>query len=306
MPALALSKESILRSIPEIEAIDEPIVGGQKAVYRVRVQGTYYALKVVVTEPSPSPDPEAVTLSDFKETIARVGREIETLKACNVPQLARMGPIPLTNKKIDRRDVFYYTEEWIQGESLRTIMDNDRQLDIEEIVHLGIDIAKAIERLWSLSKVHRDIKPSNIMRRESNNRFVLLDFGIALDLADVSLTKTGFWPGSFPYYSPEQTYPANKRHMDFRSDLFALGIVLYEAITGTLPFIAEDSDPDDTIENIRSTPPRLMASFRRDIPRELNQIVTRLLAKKPHLRYGSCEQLCSEFSKVPTSKGGMV
>lgn len=300
MPALALSKESILGSIPEIEAIDEPRVGGQKAVYKIRVQNADYALKVIVADSSEASNDasESVSFPDVEETIARVRREIQILKGCNIPQLARIGPLPFSNKVIDGHDVYYYTEDWIDGRSLDNVIRDRGLLSLNAALNLGTDIAKAIEALWSCSKIHRDIKPSNIIERTSDHHYVLLDLGIALDLRDVSLTKTGYFPGSFPYYSPEQTYPASKRQMDFRSDLFNLGIVLFEALTGQNPFLARNSNFDLTVDNIRTKIPLSASSLRSEVPSELDMLINRLLEKKPHMRYKSCEQLCGELAAI--------
>jgi serine/threonine-protein kinase len=130
------------------------------------------------------------------------------------------------------------------------------------------------------------------MRRPENGHFVLLDMGYILDLDDRSLTKPGLLPGTPYYLSPEQIDLTRKRQLDFRSDLFNLGIVLYESATGLHPFKrhlnASTSNMFLSILTYIQPPP---ITIRLDLPPKLDAIIMRLLKKRPYLRFSSCEQL---------------
>jgi serine/threonine-protein kinase len=230
------------------------------------------------------------------EVAARARREVETLSECNSRHLVQLGPIPLTEGRIGAQTVLYYTEEWIDGEDLKAILARNRRLPVDEVVRLGRDITSAIEELWAHKKVHRDVKPGNIMRRNDDGSFVLLDMGVTLALMDKSLTTFGQVPGTQLYLSPDQVDFAHKRLLDFRSDLFALGIVMYEACTGVHPFATPD--PRVSFVRLLTAEPLVPSQVCGEVPQVMDAIVMRLLSKKPHLRYRSCNQLIEELSRV--------
>lgn len=244
---------------------------------------------------SPTVGSDSETLDDVT---ARAQREVETMQQCSTPHLVRMGPIGLTVGTIGTNHILFFTEELIEGLDLRVHLRDRGPLSVDELVRLARHMAEAIQALWQLVKIHRDIKPGNIMRRDSNGEFVLLDMGLVFDLQDESLSLGPV--GTPRYFSPEQVDFMNRRSvMDFRSDLFSLGIVLYEMATGRHPFITPSAlSTWDIVGNIRGMQPQPLSSLRTDIPQELNDIILRLLAKRPALRYRSIELLQRALDQV--------
>jgi len=299
-----LTKADIQAAITVIEAIDEPLRGGQKLVFPCTISGERYALKVMLTNPSQAqPDDADQSGEQDDEVTARARREVEIMGRCTTPYLVRLGPILLTQAEIKGQSVVYFTEEWIDGRNLGDILEQDGPLPIAELIQLGKNITEAIRELWSLQKIHRDIKPGNIMRRDANGEFVLLDMGLAFDLEDESLTVLGGLPGTSIYFSPERVEFAKKRQMDFRSDLFSLGIVLYEATTGHHPFWRRGMDSMAAVGRILTVPPfEPPSAYRQEVPTELEAAILRLLAKRPHLRYRTCEQLITALESVPIGR----
>ena len=122
------------------------------------------------------------------------------------------------------------------------------------------------------------------------SRFVLLDPGIALDLYGPSLTRMPVTVGTMAYLSPEQMDPYRKRSLDFRSDLFAIGVVLYEAAVAEHPFMAVDTTPAQVLAGILVGSPESVADRLEGFPPALSDLISRLLGKAPHLRYRTCDR----------------
>ena len=171
-------------------------------------------------------------------------------------------------------------------------------IGIDELLTLAQQVSMAISEIWNFSKIHRDIKPGNIMRKDSSGDFVLLDMGLVFDLRDRSLSDSPV--GTFLYCSPEQLDFINRRKkLDFRSDLFLLGIVLYEMSTGHHPYITSPTNTKmEVLNNIVNMNPEPPINLRNDIPMHLNKVILRLLAKSPSLRYRSIEKLRQELNSL--------
>lgn len=241
-------------------------------------------LRPPITDAEPNDDgsPEALD-----ESTARARREVGIIGSCQTPHLVKLGPIPLT--AIEHQGL----------RDLKQILAADGPRPVAELVSLGAGITEAVKELWQERKIHRDIKPGNIMRRETTGDFVLLDMGMALDLDDVSLTTTGLVVGTMIYCSPEQVEFARKRQMDFRSDLFSLGIVLYEAATGHHPFWSQGLTSHQGLGNMLSVRPASPSSHAPDLAAAMETVIVRLLAKQPHLRYRTCDDLLAALAAVP-------
>lgn len=156
---------------------------------------------------------------------------------------------------------------------------------------MAIELSFAIEELWKHNKIHRDIKPLNIMYDEVQDRFVLLDLGMVFDSAEDALTRYGCIPGTIGYFSPEQFDLARKNDLDFRSDLFCLGIVLYQMLTGTHPFITKGDTNQDIFSKIKNLNPPAISLYRQDISIEFEKVIFRLLRKRPSERYRNTKLL---------------
>jgi len=253
--------------------------GGQKQVWRVSYQGQAYALKVITSAP---------------EAIERAKREIAIMRGCRSLHLVTMGPLDLHAVQIGGKTFAYYLEEFIDGNPLDRMA---KPMALDSCKTLGLHLADAIRSLWSRHYVHRDIKPLNIMLRNDGQNFVLLDAGLALDLAAPSLTRPGAVVGTQLYWSPDQVR-LTKRRLDFRTDLHALGLCMYESITGVHPLWNPRVSQTDLIDNILNVVPLELTEFRPETPRPLEQVVLRLLEKEPHLRYSRIEHFVQDLEAV--------
>ena len=295
-----LTIKEVRRLIPQASEVQELDRGGQKIVFLGIIEGQKYALKFMSPNPTQDIDQSNEHLDDVT---ARAQREVETMQQCSTPNLVRMGPIGLQSAEIDGKPIIFFSEEFIEGKNLRQYLKENGNLPIDGLIRLAFHISEAINTIWQFSKIHRDIKPNNIMIRDENGEFVLLDMGLVFDLQDSSLSVSPV--GTPLYFSPEQLDFNNRRSvLNFRSDLFSLGIVLYEMATGNHPFIAPTSSTTwEVLGNIANMNPAPPLSLRNDLPNSLNDIILRLLAKRPALRYRSIALFQRALQEVEAEGG---
>ena len=255
--------------------------GGQKAVYKATINGQTVALKIIRLPAEEEGD------FDISSAAERAKREVSILEQVDIPVLPKCGPLGLSTVDISDVPWMYFTEEWIDGLTLSEHL-HQGSLPPSHVAQLGIDLVEAVCWLSSKGLVHRDIKPRNVMWSTEHSRFVLLDPGVALDLYGPSLTKVPFPVGTVAYLSPEQTDPYHKRDLDFRSDLFAIGVVLYEAATGTHPFMASATTQAQLLSGILSANPQPVTHVVSGFPPGLSDVIARFLGKQPHERYRRC------------------
>lgn len=284
--------EAIVGKDIECKIIGNPLHGGQKIVFPCVIDNQKFALKFIIL-PDAMDSQDSGEDFDFNSIYERAVRETSTMESIDSPYLVRMGPVKLTQKIYNGEKYIFYTEEWIEGRSLRGHILNPC-----ECIQLGIDISCAIKELAAKQKIHRDIKPDNIMQRE-NGHFVLLDLGLLYDRLDRSLTRINCVPGTIPFFSPEQLDPSRKRDMDFRSDMFSLGIVMFMSVTGLYPFGNLQKMTDFEIEsNILKMAAPEADKINAKIPHLLSKIIGRLLEKHPSRRYRSCDLLIRELKMI--------
>lgn len=296
-PQLTLEQvQSLLPSASDIQEVDR---GGQKIVFSGIIDGRKYALKFMAPNPSQVGEQNSEFLDDVT---SRAQREVETMQQCSTPHLVGMGPIGLNITDIAGEPIIYFSEEFVEGQNLRSYYQSNGVFSVPELIRLAFHMSEAINSIWQFSKIHRDIKPGNIMHRDDNGDFVLLDMGLVFDLQDESLSVCPV--GTPLYFSPEQMDFNNRRTtMNFRSDLFSLGIVMYEMATGTHPFIQGATTTWDVLGNIANAAPQFPTTLRTDLPQKLSDIIMRLLAKRPALRYRSIELFQRALREVPTEGG---
>lgn len=191
--------------------------------------------------------------------------------------------------------------EYVEGQSLDTRI-NGRPLEVEEISHIGIQIADALEEAHSKGITHRDIKPSNIIVTP-RGQVKVLDFGLAKvanlvaspdsELATRVKTAAGMIMGTVNYMSPEQ---ALGRELDHRTDIFSVGVVLYEMATGRLPFTGESVT--ETIDKIAHAQPEAIARLNYDIPAELEQLIRKALRKDRDERYQTAKDMRADLRSL--------
>ncbi len=216
-----------------------------------------------------------VLYPQFSQDMSYVQRFIREAKLAI--QISSDHIVRILNYGADR-DVHYLVMEYIEGQDLATTLRKRGPLPWREALEIAAQVALALEAANSCGVVHRDIKPQNIMiTREGLVK--VLDFGIARARTLPSLTQTGF-VGSPSYIAPEQ---AMGEEVDIRSDIYSLGVVLYEMLSGKLPF--EAATPWSIIsQHIANKPPALRMAAA-DLPPAVEELVNKMLAKDPADRY---------------------
>lgn len=187
-------------------------------------------------------------------------------------------------------DLVYIAMEFLDGRSLREILDSGVVLPLEHIAKIAIQIADGLAFAHANHVVHRDIKPANIMVT-GNNWVKIADFGVAM-LPNTSLGSAGFAQGSPRYMAPEQIAGQNA---DNRSDIFSLGVVLYEMLTGRPPF--NGSNIKEVLDQVLHTAPPLPSSFHPDLPQGFDRVVARAMAKDPEKRYQNAAEMAAQLRK---------
>lgn len=288
MPELpSLTPDQVAALVPTASGIEGIGRGGQKLVFRGTVAGTAYAFKFARVPTSEFDDAEDISATDV---VRRARREVETMQQCASPYFVKLGPEGLQVADIGDQTVVYFSEELIEGRDLSDWLQRGERFSSVDTALLGRQIAEAIKALWEHKKIHRDIKPQNIMRRENSGDFVLLDAGFAFDISGESLS---YGPVGTPlYFSPEQFEFTNRRTvLDFRSDMFSLGVTMYQVATGKHPFWESGDTSADLCSKICNYIPQRPSVLAPDIPSRLDEVIQRMLAKSPHLRYRTCDRL---------------
>lgn len=285
---LTVKDLSNISGISNIEAVD---CGGQKQVFKCTHAGEKTAIKFICIEK------EINGIQIFDDTaLKRIKRELETMNEIASPFLPSKSSLAPGYIEKEGNGFFYYGEEFIEGETVRNLIRKGL-LNYMLVLRMAGDITHAVENLWLLQKVHRDIKPENIIFNNKSNNFVLIDTGIVFVLDETSLTPTGFTVGTLPYMSPEQVR-GEKRQLDFRSDLFSLGIVLYEAITGEHPYFYPGQKRSDLIRDILQTPLNQLSQKCPSLEKDFCHIVDSLLKKRAHLRPRTFKILFENLTKL--------
>src|SRR5215210_2323664 len=199
------------------------------------------------------------------------------------------------------RPVLFYAMPYVAGRSLRERLQEELQLPIDEAVGIARQVADALDHAHRQGVIHRDIKPENILL--ADGQAVLADFGIAraLDVAAGDhLTETGLAIGTPTYMSPEQS--AGSTRLDGRSDIYALGCVLYEMLGGQPPFTGPS--PQAILARHAIDPVPSLRTLRATVPRALGQVVTRSLAKVPADRFPTARAFAEALAEVAVAPAG--
>jgi serine/threonine protein kinase len=252
--------------------------GGMGEVFlaRDRVLGRDVALKVLRRQYAGD--------SEFAERFLREARSAASLSHPNIVQVYDRGET--------EDGASYIAMEYVPGGTLKEKISREGPLAAREAAALGAQVAEALGAAHERGMVHRDIKPQNVLLTEKGDAKVA-DFGIARAGSSVTISKTGSVMGTAGYMSPEQALgePATPK-----SDLYSLGVVLYEALTGELPFTADNPiavSMKHVTEPLR--PPR---DIDPTIPEGMNALVTKLMAKDPEDRYASADELSDDLMRV--------
>ena len=278
---LDLVRESLTA---EYEIIEELGRGGMAMVYRARDRQLEREVAVKVLPFSLAFDTE------FVERFQREARTAAQLEHPNIIAIYRVG-------RSGR--VIYFVMKFLRGGSLSSVLGARKKLTPPEIRRLLLEAGSALGYAAQRGIVHRDIKPDNIMFDEFGQS-VLTDFGIAKAASGQKLTGTGMSIGTPHYMSPEQ---ARAQPIDGRSDIYSLGIVAYQCLTGTVPYDGEDSF---SIGYKHITEPIPMPSLVTADERRLFEVIKRMLMKDPFDRFQTCEELIASFQGQPIAAPGAL
>lgn len=183
---------------------------------------------------------------------------------------------------------FLIVTEYVQGDTIDNVMKNIRSaFNLQRALNIFSKTLNAFNYAHSKGIIHRDIKPSNIMLDENDNPKIL-DFGIAKILqSDLNLTKAGTKMGSLFYMSPEQVTGSQ---IDHRSDIYSLGVVLYELLTNSLPYNIQSDTEYEIMQAVVNQNPISISSFRKDIPESISNVILKACQKNPDSRFQSCDE----------------
>lgn len=189
-------------------------------------------------------------------------------------------------------NIDYFVMEYVDGKTLKELIVENGKLNYTVAISIAIQIAKALECAHRNNIIHRDVKPQNILVTESG-LVKVTDFGIAKSSTSATITNTTTIMGSAHYLSPEQ---AKGTFIDLRSDIYSLGIVLYEMVTGILPFDGE-SPVTIALKHIQSEPiePK---KHNPSIPDSLNNLIMKAISKESINRYQNCRELINDLQKI--------
>jgi serine/threonine protein kinase/tetratricopeptide (TPR) repeat protein len=248
--------------------------GGMGAVYKARDRelDRFVALKLIRPELAANPS----ILARFKQELL-LSREVTHR---NVIRIYDLG---------DADGVKFITMEFVEGQDLRSLIQEKKKFPPEEAVALMQQVCRALEAAHTLGIIHRDLKPQNIMR-DQTGRILVMDFGLARMVEGDGMTQTGALVGTMEYMSPEQ---ALGKDLDQRSDLYSMGLILYELLTGKMPFKAESAVASLIKRNQEQATP--VSDHDQTIPRALSNIVAKCLERDPAMRYQTANEFLQDL-----------
>ena len=265
--------------------------GGMASVYlaRERALKRLVAIKVL--------DPELGVSPGFR---ARFQREAELAAGLQHPHI-----VPIY--RVGEADgLSYFTMAYIEGESLADRLKAESRLPIPEAIRIGRETAAALAAAHRRGIIHRDVKPQNILLEGDTGRVMVTDFGIArvsdaaAAIEGEQLTGIGMVMGTPRYMSPEQA--SGTRELTPASDLYALGVILYEAITGAFPYTLSNTTPNYMVAHVTQQPVPVVAR-QGDVPEDLERTILRLLAKEPADRFATGEAVVEALSTASPATG---
>jgi len=249
--------------------------GGMGAVYEARDRELDRIIALKVIRPELATDPGI--LARFKQELI-LARNI-THK--NVVRIYDLG---------EANGVRFITMEYVDGEDLRMLLRQHGKFSPAQAIAMIEQVCRALDAAHSEGVIHRDLKPQNVMR-DKQGRIVVMDFGLARSLGDSGLTQTGAIVGTMEYMSPEQALGTT---LDQRSDIFSVGLIFYELLTGKAPYKAETAIASLMKRTREQAIPA--SDVDNSVPQSLSAIVSRCLEREPADRYHSVVELLQQLS----------
>jgi len=259
------------------EIIEELGTGGMGKVYRVEDTKAKEEIALKLIKPE---------IAEDKKTIDRFRNELITARKIRHKNICGMYDLG------EDKGSYYITMEYVSGEDLKSFIRRSKKLTTETAVSIGKQICEGLSEAHRLGVVHRDLKPSNIMIDKQGNARIM-DFGIARSLKTKGITRAGMMIGTPEYISPEQV---DGKEVDQRADIYSLGVILYEMVTGKVPFEGETAL--SIAHKHKYEDPEEPKSINVQIPDDLNIAMLKCLEKDRDKRYQNAEDVRSKLESI--------
>jgi serine/threonine protein kinase len=275
--------EDAKKQFPDLTFINALTPSEQKAAFHVtNPEGDHLCLKII------APNYE----------IVRLNREILAMQTINHPNVAKLREYVFSSK--NGQQEHYMIEEYIEGSDMTSMLKN--AWNVADIILFFSQLCDGLEAVRKANIVHRDLKPSNIRVRTTGSP-VIIDFGLAriLNLPDATATVQGAKIGTPMYFAPEQ-FTGTKHDIDHRTDLFALGILMFQAITGTHPFCPAQMTMKALEDAVCSSSDYKNNSIFKSLDSKIQLLINRLLEKERINRPISAEQVKKILNAIKGDK----
>jgi len=259
------------------EIIEELGTGGMGKVYRAFDRRIKEELAIKVLKPEIATD---------KRAVERFSNELKFARQITHPNVCRMHDLH------EERNTLFVTMEYVRGEDLKSLIRRTKQITAATAVCIAKEICAGLTEAHKLGLIHRDLKPQNIMIDKEGDAKIM-DFGIARFARTEGITAEGMIIGTPHYMSPEQ---AEGKEADQRSDIYSLGVVLYEMVTGRLPF--ESDTPLGVAIKHKTEVPKNPKEINPEIPDDLSRLILRCLEKTRDKRYQSAQELADNLGQL--------
>ena len=259
------------------QIIEELGKGGMGKVYRAldKKLKEEVALKLIKPE-----------IASDRETIERFSNELKLARKIGHPNVGRMYEL------LEDGGTHFITMEYVSGEDLKSFIHRARRLEAGTAIAIAKQVAEGLAEAHRLGVVHRDLKPGNIMIDKDGNARIM-DFGIARSLAGKGITGAGVMIGTPGYMSPEQV---EGKEADQRSDIYSLGIILFQMVTGQVPF--EGDTPLCVAVKQKTEAPRNPRAVNPQVPEDLSRAILRCLEKEKANRYQTAEEVLADLENI--------
>jgi len=259
------------------EIIEELGKGGMGRVYKVRDTEIKEKVALKLLKPEIAAD---------EKIIERFRNELKIARKVSHKRVCRMYDIGKEEEK------YFITMEYVEGEDLKSLIREKGKMPKNELLKLAKQICEGLAEAHELGVVHRDLKPQNIMINKEGNAKIM-DFGIARSVEAPGMTQTGVMIGTPDYISPEQ---AEGEEADQRSDIYALGVILYEMVTGSVPFKG-DTALSVALKHKTKLPPD-PKKLNPDISENLSRLILICMEKDRERRYQTAEELINDLRNI--------